>query len=94
MAKRPPISRETHLLATYGITVEAYEALEQAQNYKCKLCSRHKDELTRRVLDVDHDHETNRIRGLLCNNCNTGLGLFKDNPTTLLRAIQYLKGSL
>lgn len=40
---------------------------------------------------IDHCHTTGRVRGHLCNNCNKGLGHFKDNPDTLLKAIEYLK---
>lgn len=94
MAKKLVISRETHLLTKYGISEETYKVLEESQNFKCKICSKPKEDLRYGVLQVDHDHETGRVRGLLCNNCNTGLGHFKDNPTHLLRAIQYLKGNL
>jgi len=44
-------------------------------------------------LVVDHDHKTNKVRGMLCNNCNKGLGLFKDNPDFLLYARMYLLSS-
>lgn len=94
MSRKKKINREVNLLANYGLTPEAYTALEESQNYKCRICGKHKNETTHRVLDVDHDHDTGRIRGLLCNSCNAGLGLFKDNQTNLLRAIQYLKGNL
>ena len=42
-------------------------------------------------LTVDHNHETNTIRGLLCSNCNTGLGMFSDNPELLIAAAEYLE---
>jgi hypothetical protein len=87
-------NRETNLLSLYGLTLEAYSALEQVQNYCCKICGKHKSDNKEGVLAVDHDHGTGRIRGLLCNNCNTMLGYAKDSPTTLLKAIQYLKGNL
>lgn len=98
MARNRPFSKEEErriaLLEKYDLTPEAYAALDQAQNFRCRICGRHKSETRHGVLDVDHDHDTKRIRGLLCNNCNQGLGQFKDNPTSLLRAIQYLKGNL
>lgn len=45
----------------------------------------------KQLLDVDHDHETGEIRGLLCSRCNGGLGLFCDNPSLLKKAIAYLE---
>ena len=44
-------------------------------------------------LNADHDHQTHRLRGLLCHNCNKGLGNFKDSPARLMRAIKYLQES-
>ena len=59
-----------------------------AQNYQCLICD---IPLLTRV-DVDHDHLTGQVRGLLCVSCNGGLGIFKDSIERLERAIQYLKG--
>lgn len=88
-------SRETHLLERYGITIEAYDALLESQNFGCKLCGQaFADKKGKRNLCVDHDHKTGRIRGLLCLSCNKMLGYAKDNPTLLLKAIQYLKKNL
>ena len=46
-----------------------------------------------KFLAVDHDHETGAVRGLLCSRCNSGLGLMKDDPERLLRAIQYIQAA-
>lgn len=54
----------------------------------CLICKRHKDICG--VLHVDHDHTTNKFRGLICGNCNVMLGHAKDNITTLQSAIEYL----
>ena len=72
----------------YGITVEEYKALLLVQNYKCKICGGTND--NGRELYVDHCHVTNKVRGLLCSNCNTALGKFQDNPYILKKAIEYL----
>lgn len=73
----------------YGITLEQYNQLFAAQNGCCKICSTHQGQL-RRTLCVDHDHKTGKIRGLLCDLCNRGLGYLKDNTVILLEAIKYL----
>ena len=56
----------------------------------CKLCNKHQS-LFKRRLAVDHCHSTGRIRGLLCGNCNKGLGNFQDSKILLHKAIEYLK---
>ena len=74
------------LQRTYGISREEYDAMVAAQNGRCLIC----DEKPMRGLCVDHCHETKVVRGLLCNNCNVGLGYFDDDPIRLLRAAAYL----
>lgn len=80
--------REQQLMARYGITVEDYERILKAQDSKCAICRNQPE--TR--LHVDHCHETNRVRGLLCGTCNRGLGMFKDMHFYLDRAADYLLG--
>lgn len=92
--KYPQITREGNLIKNHGITEEAYDALYESQQGCCKICGSRSMDKIRDVLAVDHDHVTGRIRGLLCSNCNMLLGHAKDNTTTLLKAIQYLKGNL
>lgn len=74
---------------TYGITLEEYNDMLAKQNNCCAICSIVPDKGNRR-LAVDHDHLTGKIRGLLCDNCNNGLGRFKDRPDLLQKAASYL----
>lgn len=69
----------------YGLTQSDYEQLEKSQNYCCKICN----QLTK--LCVDHCHLTGKVRGLLCTNCNRGIGYLKESIYNLENAIQYIK---
>lgn len=72
-------------LKKYGLTPEDFDNMLRDQNDRCKIC-REEDIM----FHVDHDHKTGKVRGLLCSNCNTGLGLFRDNVAYLENAINYL----
>lgn len=72
----------------YGITLEQYEAMVIEQNGVCKICKHVCERYGR--LSVDHNHSTGEVRGLLCNNCNTSLGGFKDKSDVLRKAADYL----
>lgn len=79
----------------FGISLEDYELMLESQNNVCAICKQPEvsiDHRTKKVrtLAVDHCHITNKIRGLLCTNCNTALGLFKDDASVLTQAIAYL----
>ena len=63
--------------------------LLQKQDQKCKLCKQ--PFKTTKDTHIDHKHGTKQIRGILCVNCNTGLGKFGDDINTLKRAINYLE---
>ena len=78
-----------HLMRKYNISIEEYEKLWQSQGGKCKICGN--PVAGKKKLAVDHCHAKGNIRGLLCENCNRGLGMFKDNIDTLNKAIEYLK---
>jgi hypothetical protein len=75
-----------HLAAAYGLSLDDYDKMLAAQEYRCAICA---DGGSRR-LAVDHCHETAKVRGLLCDKCNMGLGLFKDDPDRMMRAVGYL----
>lgn len=71
-------------------------ALREEQGHVCKICGEEGFLMNRRVksaLNVDHCHKTGTIRGMLCHNCNRGLGLFQDNPELLRKAADYLEGA-
>jgi hypothetical protein len=74
----------------YALTELEYLALVDEQGNRCKACGDSPSAFERWGLVVDHDHETGAVRGLLCNRCNMGLGLFDDDPDKLLSASAYL----
>ena len=73
----------------YGLTQEDYDDLVRSQEGVCAICGG--VELLPGGLSVDHDHDTLEIRGLLCRQCNAGLGNFKDDPSVLREALRYLE---
>jgi hypothetical protein len=87
--------RHRSLSRTYGITIAEYDAMSAAQGHVCAICkqpeARIKDGKVQ-FLAVDHCHDTGRVRGLLCNNCNRAVGLLKDDVAILRRAVDYLEG--
>ena len=72
----------TKAKSAYGISKEEYDSLIR----KCQICGSEEN------LVIDHSHQSGRIRGMLCSNCNKGLGFFKDNPALLQRASDYVLG--
>lgn len=82
------------LMLKYGINREEYVRMFDAQHGLCALCNRPETDLDKnggvKALAVDHDHATKKVRALLCQTCNTGLGKFKDDPKLLQAAIDYL----
>ena len=64
--------------------------IKEDQDYKCAICGIHEENVTK-SLAIDHDHTTGLVRGYLCNNCNRGIGLLKDDPNVLRNAIEYLE---
>lgn len=79
----------------YGINDSVLEQMKKDQDYKCYLChgegfligkNNHNEKLA-----VDHDHNTGKVRKLLCHNCNRALGLFKDNPELMRKAALYVE---
>ncbi len=82
--------REWQLKKKYGISLDDYAQMFQDQNGRCAICGT-LDTGSTGVFFIDHNHQTGKIRALLCHSCNTGLGYFKENIENLLKAVNYLR---
>lgn len=85
-AKNPTKSRAAYLKRTYQLTIEEYELIKTIQEGRCAICLLKKPRLV-----IDHCHNSDKIRGLLCTTCNAGIGQFNDNVGLLFEAIKYLE---
>lgn len=88
--KIQPLLRGYSIKRRYGLTVQDYEAMLRRQGFRCAICGT-EECATGRNLAVDHCHTTGKVRGLLCANCNRGIGSLKDSEELLQRAIEYLQ---
>ena len=84
--------RNRYLKRTYDITLNDYHDMLKKQNYKCAICGSEdaKNMYKAGTFCVDHDHETGKVRGLLCDLCNVGLGKFRDSSVFLSKASLYI----
>ncbi len=83
-------SRRTGL-GRYGLTQDDYDRMSAEQDGRCAICGGGPRGDSNAVLSVDHDHETGKVRGLLCGPCNKAIGLLADNPNLLRAALAYLE---
>jgi hypothetical protein len=93
-------ARRTLIKRRYGLSMERYEYILMAQRGRCLICREFmQDSVTRggrrngRSIAVDHDHATGEVRGLLCMNCNAGIGLLGDKTDNLKRAAVYMQAA-
>ena len=86
------IERKSKFKKQYGITIEQYDGMLDAQGGGCAVCSAKTPSNRTKYFAVDHCHTTGKVRGLLCTKCNRGLGLFNDKPDLLKSAVNYLLG--
>lgn len=84
--KNPDVQKRANLKSSYGLSLEAWEAMHSAQSGKCAICGR----VPPKGLDVDHCHTSGEVRGLLCRRCNRLLGMAMDSPDVLVSAATYL----
>lgn len=93
--KRKQARREKILQEKYGITLQTYLKMLEAQGSKCAICNQIETSLDRhgnlKPLYVDHNHTTGKVRALLCSACNLALGNFKESIDSLLNAVSYLR---
>lgn len=87
--KARKVQYKSKLKIKYNLTIEEYEELYSNQQGRCKICF----SIPHKKLHVDHCHTTGRVRGLLCENCNRGLGMFKDNIDLLEKAKEYISSA-
>lgn len=85
-ATHPKADRAAHIRRKYGMSLEDERRMYDEQDGLCSICRNHEDKL-----HIDHDHTTGRVRGLLCENCNKGIGFLNDDVETLHSAIDYLE---
>lgn len=90
-ASSPEWKRLEHLRQRYGITPDDYAEMMERQDGQCLICKNTPADWKGKPLCVDHCHETGIVRGLLCNPCNTGIGLFKEDTKAMKSAIDYLE---
>ena len=91
-------ARERHLQKKFRLSNDDYDAMLASQNGGCAICGTDRCYTNPRsgkpvALSVDHCHDTGKIRGVLCKDCNIGLANFKDNQVLLHKAIAYLMES-
>lgn len=84
-------NRNNRLKKEYNVTQEWYEKTLEEQEGKCKICKSDNPGKGLKHFHIDHNHETGKVRGLLCHSCNTGLGLFKENVDLIQKAIEYVE---
>jgi hypothetical protein len=92
--RNPAYNKNSFLKSTYGITLAEFDALVEQQKGVCAICEKPETRKSRYGgtcrLHVDHDHNTGRVRGLLCHNCNSAIGHAKEDVNVLARSIIYL----
>ncbi len=80
--------RASHLKRKFGLTLEQYDAMLEAQGGGCFICGRPpREDIS---LHVDHDHSTGKVRGILCFRCNNALADFQEDTALLHKAVAYL----
>ncbi len=89
-SENPDYYKNKHLEGTYGIGIDEYNRMYHNQHGRCAVCGKHAEETHRKRLFVDHSHATGKVRALLCQQCNTALGMVNEDTDVLLALVGYL----
>jgi hypothetical protein len=89
--QKNPDKSKMYGLKIYGLSLTQFNDMRENQNFSCKICKTHESNLKRKLF-VDHCHATGKVRGLLCQSCNTMIGNAKDSVLVLQAGINYLAG--
>lgn len=94
-SKRNPDSvrltnKKAYLKSQYGISIEEYDAMVARAEGRCEICDKLESD-QKSPLAIDHCHKTGKVRGLLCVNCNTAIGLLKEDFGIIDKLVAYLK---
>lgn len=89
-ARNNPKGKKSQRIRQYGLTLEQFHALLKSQDGKCAICGFSDLSKPKLFPVIDHCHDTGRIRGILCSNCNFGIGKFRNDPRLLSAAVAYL----
>lgn len=92
--ERKQANKQYNLKKTYNLSIDQYNQMLAEQNYKCKICGVDEVNAGKNGLVVDHNHKTGKIRGLLCDGCNKGIGFLKEDPALFDSAKDYLLANL
>lgn len=90
----PHLEKGRALRGSFNISLNQYLEMHDRQDGKCAICNRPETQMRSgkvKALAVDHNHKTGAIRGLLCSDCNTGIGKLKDDPVVIRKAAEYLE---
>ena len=87
----PQKAWKRHIKAKFGITEDVYNELHSKQEGRCAICNTSEPSSKHGLFSIDHCHTTGKIRGLLCQPCNKGLGMFRDSASSLAAAVAYLQ---
>ena len=93
-AENKEVAKNYKLIRSYGIGIDEYNNLYKKQEGRCAICKRPGGTGRAETLVVDHDHETGFIRGLLCPQCNVGIGGLQENKRIIIAALFYLERAM